>query len=393
VPPRTLNPLVDRDLEAVCLKCLEKDPGNRYGSASELADDLDRWARGEPTRARPPSTWQAVQYWLRRNFRAALWVLAVGLALGVLLGCAVYTRILQDPLADAADSSYGRLPATARPWLAALPRPEGAARTALNLSTLLAITTAGLVIVLLARPNSPGADLYHGLAVGLVAAYVSLLCSGAWAFAGVRVKNTLLGVENRLAIEQDLLKRPHDPVEDRLFIQGFGELRREVYPPDWQEHRYPDLKGLAREDQRKILYDKMVCDAMISVQDGLLWAMPIYLTVLILVPALEALAAGSLWRRHRRMWPVLLGYVERVIPLAITLNFAVGTILAAVALRVNVIGDWLGTFQRAFWPMELGLAVLVVAQVAAWRGWRRWVRLLLHACWIGLLAWAKSRLP
>jgi hypothetical protein len=271
-PPRTLNPLVDRDLEAVCLKCLEKDPRDRYGSAAELADDLDRWRLGEPTRARPPTTWQAVHYWLRRNFRAALWVLAVGLALGVLLGCTVYMRILQYPLAEAVDASYGRLPNTVRPWLTALPRPEGPTRIALGISTLLALTTAGLAIVLVARPNSPGADLSHGLAVGLVAAYVSLLCGSAWAFAGVQVKNTLHGLQNRLAIEQDLLQRQHVPVVDVWFVPGFGELHREVYGLDWQEHRYPDLKGLAREDQRRILYDKMVCDAMIGVQVGLLCA-------------------------------------------------------------------------------------------------------------------------
>ena len=75
--PRRLNPRLDADLETICLKCLEKDPQRRYGSAEALAEDLERWLRQEPILARPTQPWESVAKWARRNPLVAALVLLI----------------------------------------------------------------------------------------------------------------------------------------------------------------------------------------------------------------------------------------------------------------------------------------------------------------------------
>jgi hypothetical protein len=65
--PRTLNPRLDADLETICLKCLEKEPGKRYGSALALAEDLERWCAGRPIEARPSGPARRLVKWAKRN--------------------------------------------------------------------------------------------------------------------------------------------------------------------------------------------------------------------------------------------------------------------------------------------------------------------------------------
>ncbi len=67
VPPRQLEPRVPHDLETICLKCLEKDPARRFATAAELADDLHRYATGDPINARPTPAWERAWKWGKRR--------------------------------------------------------------------------------------------------------------------------------------------------------------------------------------------------------------------------------------------------------------------------------------------------------------------------------------
>jgi serine/threonine-protein kinase len=87
-PPRRLNAKVPPGLELICLKCLAKAPGERYASAAALADELDRFARGEPLVVRPPHLGQRLLQWARRQ--PALAVRLAALSVFYLVGTLNY---------------------------------------------------------------------------------------------------------------------------------------------------------------------------------------------------------------------------------------------------------------------------------------------------------------
>lgn len=88
---RRLRPACPRDLDTICLKCLEKSPANRYRTAAELADDLRRFLRGEPITARAATPLEQMISWARRNPLPTTMAVGGVVMLAILAGAMAWT--------------------------------------------------------------------------------------------------------------------------------------------------------------------------------------------------------------------------------------------------------------------------------------------------------------
>jgi WD40 repeat protein len=95
-PPRQLQPSVSRDLDAICMKCIQKDPSKRYATATDLADDLIRFLRHEPISNRPIGIIERSQKWARRRpIAAGLLGLSLLATVSLLIG-GLYVKDVQQ---------------------------------------------------------------------------------------------------------------------------------------------------------------------------------------------------------------------------------------------------------------------------------------------------------
>lgn len=100
--PRRLLPKLPRDLDTICLRCLEKDPHKRYGSAEQLADDLGRYLRGEAILARPVGWLELAAKWAKRHPARAALLMVAALSAASLFGLTLrHNRQLRAEIARA----------------------------------------------------------------------------------------------------------------------------------------------------------------------------------------------------------------------------------------------------------------------------------------------------
>jgi predicted Ser/Thr protein kinase len=362
-PPRAINPKTDRDLELICLKCLSKEPQQRYGSADALAADLEHWLAGEPLSVRPPSPASLLRFWLRQNFGAAGWIVALGTLFGVLGGVETWLVSVQFTLGVIAAGGYERLPSLDVPWLAVVwPMPRWVRLAAV--SVMLGIgSTAGLITARLVRPKSRAADISAGVITGFLCGATVFAVSMGWAFVNL---TALWPVKADL----DLLSEAAWPEPAPQGDAGNPVEKPWPRPADRLLEMYPDLCDVPVNERGQILSKKIMTDLTAGIPPGIWFGAMFVLAVSVPVFTAQVMTAGPLLRRHEPSLAMLLPYFEVSVPATVLFVFAFA---APASQYFNI--------PLQIWHLPM-FGLLVLALTATLRGWPWPLRLLLHAGWL-----------
>lgn len=365
VPPSALNRKVDPELEAVCLKCLAKEPASRYKSAAALADDLDQWLAGGAVSARPPSTLGRVRQWLRKEFRAAALTILAGCVVGILYGVSTGFSLI-DGAIRTSDLYATSFPSEKPPllasrlalrWFGTIPLDSAGGWPLWLMSLLLLVLpTGGLLNSVLSRPRTLATALSSGLGCGLVACVVALFLG----FGFVQTGSPAFG-----ALHSDIELMASGSRAESLERQASRNGKESTALREWtaeaEKHR-PDLfrASLAPEERARVLADKIVLDLRMNLP-VVIWFCVTVNSVLIFIPVVcQTILARALAEQGDRGGRFFLHYLEVAVPGSMMLVVS-GIIVSGFVLNQN--GAVLGLLALLGWFV---LSALLWDQVLRW---------------------------
>lgn len=317
VAPREVDRRVDRNLSLICMKCLQRDPNQRYSSAGALADDLNQWLDGKPVSVKPPSIASVVTSVFYQNIRSVVGAAVIGASAGLLLGLGMLfqgaARNFGPGKGLDLQELYQAMPEIERTdlWFANVPNYIS---QLIMFSVPLILILLGLVLVVLTRPKTRQQTLAISLVAGL------LMTITLFAFS--------IGIISMWANFDYTLGNDMEALAQASLFEG---EQREVVVNEILT-RYPDLQSMKPAD-RATFFKGMVSANLCMMVPRALWGGLMISAVVCLMSCVSgAMHAFHLLRRDAKLHRILFPYIEVLFLMLLVVAYCayeVGAILLA----------------------------------------------------------------
>ncbi|MFK8113010.1 MAG: serine/threonine-protein kinase, partial [Rubripirellula sp.] len=350
--PRQVNPDVHSDLELICLKCLAKDPQERYASAAEFSADLRAHLAGQPLAVRAPSIVELVRMWLGSNYGNVVWVPIIAIVIGVISGFSLWVYTFGQGIASHI-GTYENFAPSERPFLAIDWRPYEVAAQFVFLGMLSGI---GWATARLVKTKNRAADIGAGLSVGLLAGLIAFIS----------------GMGSTIQRSLEMSQSQHD-TEIMFQLAVVGD---KTYSHERITTRYPTLKKIQNPVHRaQVLRNKVIADSISHSITGIWLGSAITLSWFGILGVIETWVAGPLVREHS-VWRGLFSYC--------CFTAAAVSIFFVVGVDVTTRLMW-GSGQYLTW--KLPIVCIIFAAIGVWSVLARWrwqFQLVSAIVWIGI---------
>ncbi|MBL8822002.1 MAG: serine/threonine protein kinase [Planctomycetia bacterium] len=392
-PPSQLQPGTDRGLEAICLKCLAKDPDDRYTSAAVLADDLAHWLAGEPISVRPPNTSRQVLEWLRKHSSGAIRLITIGMISGLIMSIAMMIVFIPQVMTSS-EQSLEKFPSVAKPlflrwldWKSLREIPEYVVWL-MPIIALFSWIMQGPLIMLLLRPRASNGALALGLGCGTISGITA--CFSGVAQTIVLANAIVPQIENMRCIS----------------LMGFDNSEIRANARKELLERLPDLQKIPDMEQSGAFLGYLVSMQVLGIFEGVMLALLFVFVLGMTSVVCQTLVAYYLSRREKSSWYALMYYVEFVTAflflIAYPIHFETNLlnniswlwcILACAVAIVGAIHRWGLILRLGLYVLcLLGLILFPVGEAVNTKpAWTVYLLFMLYFAWQVIRSWRQFR--
>jgi serine/threonine protein kinase len=348
-PPRQTNRLIAQELELICLKCLEKDPANRYTSANALRADLSHWLEAKPVSVRRLTLAGLLQSWAlhtpSKYFVITLAATCTTMSAFALFACAFTMPELYGKIAQVYSL---QLPSLSAPWFAHVDWTQsGWSLYLFGLIGILLLTLANTAALLAIRSNdSLIADLAHAFGTWSIATPAVITSVSAVTFS-VTVALGIEGQMGDLRLFAESFETAHEAAQGsgRVAIDKIGA-------------KYPDLSQKPANEQAQALMSKIVADGVIGLTTA---ALLMYVLIWMMYVIAASTWLAFRWTVRRRKAGALSWNLAAPISALVVTLVAAGQLCSIVMVAVTKTGPDESAFavNASIWLLILFAAPLL----------------------------------